>query len=579
MRGQWNRGGYPLPPVQGKIAGFFAAAPIKVHQLGALLSDVLDEVQCYDDCRSLSTAGSRSMFPLPVSGIVQGDHPNSPFLQAIAKGLNSLHGEACPKDFTGTKTSREALKRVASKLEGHLLLSEELPQISFDDFFRFRGIDYQGDEIKLARKVTWEGIEPSLPEQVASLDLRDFCEGVVLHYVNNIHDYLLPEDVQALGPTPKVMVDQCEWKQVAEGLVERGLCDVLSADQLFHVRERPVLNGMFAVSKQEFKGNIEICRLIMNLKPLNALCFGLQADTGTLPAITSMGGFFLQEDELLCLSSEDIRCFFYFFKVPRNWIPLLAFARAAPSSLTTHLGEDTGYLCARVLPMGFVNSVGIAQHVHRNVIKKSLGAFPYSLGGESEIRRDRTAPQGSNLYRIYLDNFDEMRKVDRKLAATLEGQPSPLVNGVREQYELAGLPRHPKKSVVQQLQGEVQGAWVDGVKGTVVAKPNKIVKYIALALELIKDCKASQKELQVVGGGMVYAAMFRRPALCGLNHIWRDIVSLDQKPQGVRVYLRKEVVMELARFICLLPLMYIDFRAPFDESLTASDASTTGGGI
>ena len=241
--------------------------------------------------------------------------------------------------------------------------------------------------------------------------------------------------------------------------------------------------------------------------------------------------------------------------------------------------DEDGFLCARVLPMGFLNSVGIAQHVHRNVIKKGLGAFPFGIGGESEIRRDRPYPHGHDHYRIYLDNFDQLKKVDVKLASILEGEVSPLVEAVREAYRQTGLPMHPKKSVSQQFQGEVQGAWVDGRKGYVMAKPSKVVKYIRLALELICGGKASQKELQVIGGGFVYAAMFRRPALSGLNHLWRMIVALDQKPKSVKVLLKREVVLELVRFITLTPLLYMDLRTPFDEVVTASDASTQGGGV
>ena len=67
----------------------------------------------------------------------------------------------------------------------------------------------------------------------------------------------------------------------------------------------------------------------------------------------------------------------------------------------------------------------------------------------------------------------------------------------------------------QALAAEVQGAWVDGEAGMVYAKTGKIAKYIALILQVLQVGWASQKELQVIGGGMVYIAMFKRPLLCG----------------------------------------------------------------
>ena len=568
--------------VQETVAGHLAAlpTPFKVEDLGGLLSDVLDILESEDVCRSWSTAGSKSIFPLPVTGIERGDHPSNPFLQALSKGLNSLFGQRAPVGFTGNKNSVATLKRLAETLTGQPLLETEVPSTTFHEYCQFKGVDYLGEEIRLARRVTWESIEPSLPSQVATLDLQEFCSGGVLHYVRNFLDYLIAPENRVDTPSPRVMVDDSEWDRVSSGLVSHGLCQVLPREVLVHGRTQPVFNGLFCVSKQEFVGDVEVCRLIMNLKPTNAICLGLTGDTSTLPAISTMTGFYLQEEEVLCMSSEDIRCFFYLFKVPWEWVPCFAFGKEVPSRLVPEEFKGSPcYLCSRVLPMGFLNSVAIAQHVHRNVIKKCLGSFPFSIGGEAEIRRDRVAPEGNDLYRIYLDNFDEMRKVDVKLAQEIEGQLSPLVTELREVYQEMGLPIHPKKSLAQKFRGEIQGAWVDGEKGFIMAKPSKIVKYIGLALELIRKCKASQKELQIVGGGLVYASMFRRPSLCGLNHIWRAIVSLDGKPRGLVVNLKREVVLELARFITLMPLLFINLRAPFDEAVTASDASTSGGGV
>ena len=56
---------------------------------------------------------------------------------------------------------------------------------------------------------------------------------------------------------------------------------------------------------------------------------------------------------------------------------------------------------------------------------------------------------------VYLDNYDEMNKVDRRLAETLKGTPSAWTLAVRETYQKLGLPRHPKKEVTQEIKAEV----------------------------------------------------------------------------------------------------------------------------
>ena len=74
-------------------------------------------------------------------------------------------------------------------------------------------------------------------------------------------------------------------------------------------------------------------------------------------------------------------------------------------------------------------------------------------------------------------------------------------------------------------------------------------------------------------------AMFRRPLLSGLNAIWRQIVELGPGGGRSRKKLDVDVALELLRFIAMAPLAYMDFRTKVSEEVTASDASTTGGGL
>ena len=163
-------------------------------------------------------------------------------------------------------------------------------------------------------------------------------------------------------------------------------------------------------------------------------------------------------------------------------------------------------MCSRVLPMGFLNSVAIAQHIYRNVVRRCLGSLCPPVGGEGELRRDRFFSQKDELFRVYLDNFDELRKLDRRTYELVSGTPSSTVTALREAYATAGLPTHPKKSVEQRATAEVQGAWLDGEKGTMSAKPSKVSKYVRLTLEALRPGRASQKRA---------TGNWRWPGLCG----------------------------------------------------------------
>ena len=73
------------------------------------------------------------------------------------------------------------------------VLEAKFTGITFESFFGTRGLDYSGEEVKLAQKVRWRNIEPSLPPQVGQLDIRDFLEDGVLHFVTHIDETLVPE--------------------------------------------------------------------------------------------------------------------------------------------------------------------------------------------------------------------------------------------------------------------------------------------------------------------------------------------------------------------------------------------------
>ena len=61
---------------------------------------------------------------------------------------------------------------------------------------------------------------------------------------------------------------------------------MMHVSELHRVDGRPLLNGLFAVSKQETAvgtdgAPFEVCRLIMNLVPTNSCCRSLVGDTST----------------------------------------------------------------------------------------------------------------------------------------------------------------------------------------------------------------------------------------------------------------------------------------------------------
>ena len=574
-----NREGRQFHSTGEGQTGFPSLAGCTFSQLGEPLLLSLQQI-LRDSTAKTTTMAKDEIYPLPLGEYEGVPSAKQPWLKAILLGLNSFYGSTPESHRAPTALQKRLVTSLVKFLDRMWDWPERVPASTFDDLFKIKGVDYRGEEVKLAQAFTWSSISAAFPKEVGSLELQDFCTGGCRIYVQEFEKFLLPPEMQTVGRTPQIRVADHDWPEVCEGLLKTGICSLLPRRFLHHVGPHPVLNGLFAVSKNEFKDGIELQRLIMNLVPTNRLCKSLKGDTGTLPSISGFSAFYLDDGEVAMMSSEDIKCFYYLFKIPRSWWPFMGFAGRVPQHLVPRCwaGEPC-HLVAQVLPMGFINSVGLAQHIHRNVVHWSMARGGCDAAGETELRRDRPAPRGPGMFRVYLDNWDEVRKVDKQLAHDIEGHPSAHQLALRHQYELVKLPRHPKKAVESALQAEVQGALLDGEAGVAYAKPDKVLKYLALAWELVSRGAATQRELQVIAGGLVYICMFRRALLGGLNAIWQHIESLKLEPPVVRHPLPAVVKKEVMRFVALIPLAQMDFRLDMVTQVTASDASLTGGGV
>ena len=151
--------------------------------------------------------------------------------------------------------------------------------------------------------------------------------------------------------------------------------------------------------------------------------------------------------------------------LPPSWYKFLAFNKEVPQDiLPPHLRGQSVFLASKVLPMGFLNSVSLAQHVHRNLVLWSAGKDDgdYVNPAEGELRKDKHFSVRNDLWRVYLDNYDLLEKVEATQVASLTGTLAGPVLALRSQYEIWDVPRNVKKSVVRSPLAEVQGAVIDG---------------------------------------------------------------------------------------------------------------------
>lgn len=533
--------------------------------------------------KSLGSRNVASVFPLPTSrDMIQEAFPSLDtcgvtWMVLVCLGLNSVWGGELFFDGKISQLQMECLRHFGADVGRLCCLESRIGSFNWQEFFSQRSVDYQGEEVKVAKSFRWANIKPALPKEVGRVPLEEVCQFGAKFYVQHFDLYIKAPELWPPLKKPKVMVKDEDWSEVCKGLVESGVCTYLLRDEVFEGPDGPLVNGMFGVTKDETVKGIEVYRLIMNLIPLNSICQSIRGDVDTLPSWSMMNPLVLQPTEDLVISSEDVRCFFYTMRVPACWHKYLAFNKLVPdAALPLDLRGKEVYLASRVLPMGFVNSVSLAQHVHRN-LATSEEAGQVNIP-EAELRKDKAFTAANPAWRVYLDNFDVLEKVDHDNLAEVVGSSSPGILALRSQYEHWEVPRNVKKSVSTQVSAEVQGAMVDGHLGVAYPREVKLLKYVSATLALCGSSSVSQRQVQVVCGGLVYISMFRRPLLGCLNRVWSFIESFKSEGTSVRP-LPEDCRLEMLRFVSLLPLARMDFRVPLDEQVSCSDASTHGGGI
>ena len=119
---------------------------------------------------------------------------------------------------------------------------------------------------------------------------------------------------------------------------------------------------------------------------------------------------------------------------------------------------------------------------------------------------------------------------------------------------------------------------IDGKRGIVSPKPDKVARYLRGAWYLLQSKRTDLKRIQMVAGGLVYLFSYRRCLMSCLNDVWGFISSFGGR-LGVWKPIPDSVREELFCCAALAPLAFMNLRAPYDSTVTASDASESGGGL
>ena len=283
------------------------------------------------------------------------------------------------------------------------------------DVIKSKGVDYAGGEVLHALPLKVGELLPGLPADgvAGSLQASDVAVGDVAQWVTNPELALLPRDSWP-NPLPQASMNCStkDWHELVPLLVKKRILEPISKSEIFTVNGTPLLNGAFAVPKKGTpgEGQVRVTRLIMNMIPSNSLQRLMQGDLATLSGSAGWVGAHLSPNQVLLWSGEDQRGAYYAWSLPHAWRKFMVFKWPVPGELVGKPGVSEVYLAAAVIPMGWLNAVGLFQHLHRR-----LGLAPPPSGAghceDQEWRRDRPVPSSAvsedgGWVQFYLDDFD-----------------------------------------------------------------------------------------------------------------------------------------------------------------------------
>ena len=127
---------------------------------------------------------------------------------------------------------------------------------------------------------------------------------------------------------------------------------------------------------------------------------------------------------------------------------LMAFRWPVPGRLVGREVEWSFFVCSAVIPMGWINTVSLFQHLHRRL---GVSAPPAGSGFPEEWeRRDRSISQSHKLQthwvQYYLHDFDAPEIVPEEEVRDIQGSISEVQKEERAAYARQGVDISLKKS-------------------------------------------------------------------------------------------------------------------------------------
>ena len=415
---------------------------------------------------------------------------------------------------------------------------------------------------------TFKAVEPERLSftGLPSFDPTPFLDSHSAEVFNRPLDMSLDPNAFA-GQIPFVQVHCPKGKKIK-------LFELLDSTQRLALFTRDQIRPRFASGLFSVVKSMEKDRLILDARPSNLLEVPEQRWIRSMAAGEGLTQVLLPAGHVIRSSGNDIRDFYYLFRVSEQRARRNALAGAVDPKKLSHLscyrpelaqaGEVYGALAT--LAMGDSQAVSLAQTCHLAIALQSGIACPENLLTLSGI-----CPRSRTMVGIVIDDFVSL-SID-PTEAKLPTEGANLAEKMQERYEQVDLIPHKGKAFRDELNSSFWGVDLDGSSGLLRGSLKRAIPLFGILLKVSKLGFATVSLLEVLAGSVVSLFLFRRRFLSCLDCIFqavrgrheRDIIQLSGKLRG-----------ELLIIAGLLPLACTNLKATLSSRVTATDASDWG---
>lgn len=460
--------------------------------------------------------------------------------------------------FVRLKSESEPLSRGILKLDKLI----KVVKIS-----QYDGSKFPTDLSNVAKFV--EPSRMSLPSEAGIIDPCRFLKDEKLESFKNMPN-IIPLDISPDVPTQGCFkVQDKDIHGVYRRLLASGVAALLP--ERLAVRDPDgncITGGLFAVDHKP-----DSDRIILDRRPFNEIERRLV--WARLPHGCLLTQLIVPRGWSVRGSGDDLSNYFYLLKHQEAWLPRNAVGKVFDGAGFEEYGGTPGekyVLTFRVIAMGDLNAVDIAQQVHLEILKDC------HCMKEGEVLAFKSPLPASHCFEgLYIDDHVVVQVLPNRKNRTRRQKfrDEDIMDASRTKYGQEGIPISAKKAYTKSKKFVAWGTEVDSESGRVGSPILKLRQLCDIIIAYCRLKSASKKLTQQILGLLIHPLMHRRCMMCLLQECFCWVETLPDKGNTkIPVKVREELLWV---GMCL-PLCHTDITWPVSCRIGCSDASLSGGG-